>query len=120
MKPQISSGHPPHPFRIAGFAKLSFAALLTIIIATTAVWDFTRTRDDAATSTPAKSSRARRSHGFRYIRMDQWRADARTLFAAIRYVLESDSETNHGKPAQRFQGLEVAMPTNSTSVGPKA
>ena len=120
MKPQISSGRRTNPPKIAGFARLSFAGLLTITIATAAVWNFDRTRDEAVASSIAKTSMGRKAHNFWFIRPGQWRADARTLVAALRYVLESDSQTNQGKPEQRFPNLEVAMPTNSTLAGPKA
>ncbi len=121
MKLQISSGRRTHPPKIVGFARLSFAGLLTIVIAAAALLDFTRAGDEAVTSPTAKSSAvAGRSRGLWYIRLNQWRADARTLVAAVRYVLESDSQTNQGKPAQCFPNLEVAMPTNSTLAGPKA
>jgi len=120
MKPQASSVHRTHPPRIAGFARPRFAALLAIIIAAVAVWELTRTRDGSVASPPAKSSTARRAHDSWHFRLGQWRADARTLVAAARYLLESDFQTNPAKPEQRCQGLEVAMPTNSTSVGPKA
>ena len=119
MKPQNSSGHRTHPPKIAIFASFGFAGLLTIAVA--AGWDFTRMKNEAGASPSAESpTKAGRSHGFWYLRLGQWRADARTLVAAVRYVLESDVQTSQGKPARRFPGLELAMPTNSTSVGPKA
>ena len=119
MKPHNSSGRRTHPPRIAIFARFGFAGLLTIAVA--AGWDFTRMRNEAGASPSAESAtKAGRSHGFWYLRLGQWRADARTLVAAVRYVLESDVQTNQGKPAPRFPGLELAMPTNSTWVVPKA
>jgi hypothetical protein len=120
MKPQSSSRRRTRRSKIAGSARLSFTGLLTIIIAAAAVWNLDRTRDEAVESSTAKTSTARKVHNFWFIRPGQWRADARTLVAALRYVLESDSQTNQGKPEQRFPNLEVAMPTNSTLAGPKA
>ena len=120
MKPQISSRRRIRPSKIAGFARLSFDGLLIIIVAAVALLDFTRTRDEAVASSTAKPSMALKDHSFWFIRPGQWRADARTLVAALRYVLESDSQTNQGKPEQRFPNLEVAMPTNSTLAGPRA
>ncbi len=119
MKPHNSSGRRTHPAKIAIFARFGFAGLLTIAVA--AGWDFTRMRNEAGASPSAESAtKAGRSHGLWYLRLGQWRADARTLVAAVRYVLESDVQTSQGKPARRFPGLALAMPTNSTSVGPKA
>ena len=119
MKPQISSGHRTHPPKIAILARFGFAGLLAIAVA--AGWDFARIRNEVGATPSAESAtKAGRAHGLWYLRLGQWRADARTLAAAVRYVLESDVQTNQGKPAPRFPGLELAMPTNSTSVGPKA
>ena len=119
MKPQISRGHRTHPPKMAIFARFGYAGLLTIAVA--AGWDFTRMRNEAGASPSAESAtKAGRSHGFWYLRLGQWRADARTLVAAVRYVLESDVQAKQGNPARRFPGLELAMPTNSTSVVPKA
>jgi len=119
MKPHNSSGRRTHPAKIAIFARFGFAGLLTIAVA--AGWDLARMRNEAGASPSAESAtKAGRSHGFWYLRLGQWRADARTLVAAVRYVLESDVQTNQGKPAPRLPGVELAMPTNSTPVGPKA
>jgi hypothetical protein len=118
MKSQTSSGHGAHPPKIATLARFGFAGLLIIALATG--WDFARIRKGAGASPSTGAATARRSHGFCYLRLGQWHADARTLVAAVRYVLESDLQTNQGKPTQRFPGLELAMPTNSTSAGPKA
>ena len=119
MKPQNSSGHRTHPPRIAIFARFGFAGLLTIAVA--AGWDFARRKNDVVASPSAESSAsAGKSRGLWYIRQGQWRADARTLVAAVRYVLASETQTNQEKPTKRFLGLDLAMPTNSTPVGPKA
>ena len=119
MKPQISRGHRTHPPKIAIFASFGFAGLLTIAVA--AGWDFTPMRNEVGASPSAESAtKTSRSPGLWYIRLGQWRADARTVVAAVRYVLESDVQTNQGKPAPCMPGFELAMPTNSTSAGPKA
>ena len=116
MKPQISSRRRTRPFTLFGFA-----GLLAIVIAAPAVRDQMWARDEVIASPIVKSpAAAGRSRGLWYIQLGQWRADARTLVAAFRYVLESDTQTNQGKPTGRFVGLELVMLTNSTLVVPKA
>jgi len=119
MKPQAPSGPRTHPH--TRFAHLSFVGLLTFLIVAPAVWDYAWRKHEAVASPPAPSSAAAgKLRGSWYIRRGQWSADARTFVAALRYVLESDTQTNQRQPTNRFLGLELAMPTNSTSSVPKA
>jgi hypothetical protein len=119
MKAQISRGDGTR-WTTKVFAGFGFAALLGIIIGTSAIGRFTQSPDGSVGS-PVEASAVTGWHrGLWYIRLGQWRADARTLIAAVRYVLESDSQTNDVKSVGCFPGLEVAMPTNSASVLPKA
>ena len=119
MKPRVPSGRRTHPH--TRFAHLSFVGLLAIMIVAPLVGNFTWRRNVAVASPPVESSAAAgKPRGLWYIRHGQWSADARTLVAALRYVLESDTQTNQGQPTNCFLGLELAMPTNSTAVVPEA
>jgi len=121
MKMQTFSDGRTHRPTTSLFATLGFTTLSAIIIVTFAVCDPTEKRDEAATPLSAESSTVtRRGRGLWYIRLGQWRADARTVIATVRYVLENDSPTNQVRPFGHFPGLEVAMPTNSASASPRA
>jgi hypothetical protein len=121
MKPQTSSSRRTGLPTIAAIATLVSVGLLALIFAAPAVRVSALTRDRITASPCVESSGpAGRSRGLWYLRLEQWRADARTLVAAVRYVVESDVQTNQEKPAEHFPGIAAATPTNATPAGPKA
>lgn len=94
-------------------ASLSLASLLWIIAVASTHCDVAPAKYDAVSVPSAKSAAVARSpRPFRYIRTGQWQADARTLTAVIRYLLEPEIQA---KPSGGFPPLQLAIPTNIVS-----
>ena len=96
------------PVETAVFATLGLVALAAVVVAV--VWG----------SVAAGSKEEPPAALERYLHSGQLAADARTLAAMVRYVLESERPmvTNVGEPNPTQKNL--AMPTNNATREPKA
>ena len=116
MKTQSPGNRHRHSGGRKFFAALGLGGLLGLIIAAVAVCERMQIKEQAAAQPAPPRAHAVASRGLRYMRMGQWRADARSAFAAISYLLRSESSNEPNAP---FRPLDVALPTNSTSFAPK-
>jgi len=114
MRIQTSSGcRLPAP-RTAILVCLGVASLLGAALVAACRCDFAQTKEDAPPAHSAKFSAAPGSPPLaRYLRTGQWRGDARTIAAAVRYLLEVEPPA---KPGEALPTLELAMPTNSSEL----
>ena len=116
MKITNSSDCRPLARRTVVIASLGFAGLLGITAVGTSRCDVAPARDDAFSAPAAKSAAVAGSRRpFRYIRSGQWQADARSLAAVVRYLLEPEIPA---KPSGGSPSLLLAMPTNIVSTAP--
>jgi hypothetical protein len=116
MKIRNSSDCRPLARRTVVIASLGLAGLLAITAVGTSHCDVAPTRDDALSAPAAKSAAVVGSRRpFRYIRSGQWQADARSLAAVVRYLLEPEIQA---KPSGGSLSLLLAMPTNIVSTTP--
>jgi hypothetical protein len=96
------------------FAGLGVAVVISVVLGLSSMIQFVEGKDDAvALYTGNTSSGLAGLPAVRYVRSGQWKADARTLAAVVRWVLQPDVEGNNLTPL-------LASPTNSTSHAPKA
>ena len=96
---------------------VSAAGLLSLLLLLILPRGLKESSSTIITPTNAKSGLATGvGRSFRYFRLGQWRADARTLVAMLDYLLQ---DVPPDQPAWVPPALEVAMPTNSVSHPPK-
>ena len=95
---------------------LGLAGLLGITALDTSQFDVAPARGDAVPAPAARMAAVAGSpRSFRYIRSGQWQADARTLVAVVRYLLDPEVLT---KPIVGSPSPLLAMPTNIVSTTP--
>ena len=116
MKIRNSTDYRPLARRTVVIASLGLAGLLGITAVGTSHCNVAPARDDAFSAPAAKSGAvAGNPRLFRYIQSGQWQADARTLAAVVRYLLEPEIKA---KPSGGSPSLLLAMPTNIVSTAP--
>src|SRR5437879_5955951 len=71
--------------------------------------------EEVARSSPAAAV-GRRSHRAAYLRLEDWRADARTLAAMVRYLLEPEPPMEVTAPRDEPPVPTLDLATNSESV----
>ena len=115
MKTQIFSSHRLHPQRTVVLATLGLAGLLVLVVVAIALCERSWTKDRPASPPTWQSAATTRTPpGSWYIRSGQWRADARTAVAIVRYLLEPEFPN----PAGATNPLGWPYPTNVASVAP--
>jgi len=96
------------------FAGLGLVVIISVVLGLSSMTKFVQGKDEAvALYTGNARSGLAGLPAVRYVRSGQWQADARTLAAVVRWVLQPDVEGTNVKPM-------LASPTNSTSSAPKA
>jgi hypothetical protein len=119
MRTQFFGGIRRGRDRSGWFALFGLAGLLGImVVATTRSGSSPAQDTDTGLSTGQSTRKVPRTRGIWYLESGQWQADARTLAATIRYLLEP--ETPQAAPVPLPTPMEVAMPTNSEAMGPSA
>jgi hypothetical protein len=98
-------------------------AVLTLLVALMALEANPWCASDEATTPPFSGPNSSSAQPGRCTPtwLSHWRADARTLAAAVRYLIEPEPpfQLGAGKPEQDLPRFGTAQPTNSTTVVPR-
>ncbi len=108
MNTQVAGGNQPHSRRIRFPVGLGLAGFFGILLLAAAMRDSSAVTDSKSVISPGVS---------RYFNTGQWRADARTLVAVVRYLFEPEPLVLPSRPMPPF---ELAMPTNYAPLPRKA